>query len=95
MLIKTDKKGVVLDVTNEGTGYLDAVYASVTAPGLTYVEIAVDGEVHDGVYVGPGSSHSWWTNAGGKLFPASGIKPGSRAVITAEGPVALRIDWIE
>lgn len=94
MLVHTSRKGVVLDITNESKAYRDVVYASVTAPKLCYVEIAVDGEVHDGVWVGPGASHSWWTNAGGKVLPTNGLPPGSRLVITSTGACAFRYDWI-
>lgn len=96
MLIKFDDKGggIVLDVENKKAEHVDVVYACVTAPVLTYVEIIVDGVVFDGVHVSPGSSHSWWTNAGGKLLPVNGLPPKSRLIIKSSGPCAFRLDWI-
>lgn len=94
MLLKAEKSGVVLDKRNDSDVHIDVNYASVTAPELIYLEIEVDGEVFDGVHVGPGSSHSWWTTAGGKFLPASGLKPGSRLIVKATGRCALRLDWI-
>ena len=95
MLIKTELAGTVLDLTNDGKDHQDVVYACVTAPALAYLEIKIDGVVFDGVWVGPGSSHSWWTMAGGKFLPQSGVRLGAKILITATGPVALRIDWNE
>lgn len=94
MFYKLDKAGTVVDIKNDGKEHIDAVYASVTAPQLTFVEIIVDGETFDGVWVAPGSSHSWWTNAGGKLLPPNGVKPGGHLKITASGACAVRIDWL-
>jgi hypothetical protein len=93
-LYKTTEAGTVLDVLNDTGIHQDINYACVTAPQMTYVEIAIDGEPFDGVFVGPGSSHSWWTQAGGKILDHNGLDPDQRLTITADGPVALRIDWI-
>lgn len=83
---------VLLDYVHRVDDYRDANYASVTAPQLTYVEVRLDEQVLDGVWVGPGSSHSWWTQAGGKLLKR-GMKRGQRLLIRATNGAALRIDW--
>lgn len=88
-------KGVLLELQNKSEQYLDANYASVTAPALTKVEVFVNGMLFDSVWIGPGSSHSWWAQAGGKLLPPNGIEPGGKLKITSGEVVALRIDWNE
>lgn len=85
--------GIVVAHINETEAHEDVNYASVTAPELVYVEVRIDGRRHDGVWVGPGSSHSWWTPAGGKLLDHNGLDPGQALEIESTGPCALRIDW--
>lgn len=92
MFIKTDKAGTVLDYVHEADEFRDATYASVTAEKIAYVEVRLNGQVLDGVWIGPGASHSWWTQAGGKILKRGMIK-GQKLMITSTGPVALRIDW--
>ena len=87
------KAGTVLKHKNKSGAHEDVNYASVTAPELVYVEVKLGGRVHDGVWVGPGSSHSWWTPAGGKLLDHNGLDPGETLEITSTGPCAFRIDW--
>jgi hypothetical protein len=94
MLYRLDKGGQVLKRKNTSKTHIDVNYASVTAPELAYVEVKISGEVFDGVWVGPGSSHSWWTAAGGKLLDHNGLEPGETLEITSTGPCAFRIDWI-
>jgi P pilus assembly chaperone PapD len=91
--IKLDKAGRVLKVKNTTKVHMDVNYASVTAPELVYVEVKIGEEVIDGVWVAPGSSHSWWTAAGGKLLDHNGLDPGQTLEITSTGPCAFRIDW--
>jgi hypothetical protein len=91
---KTEGAGTVLELVNDTGKHCDANYASVTAPELCYVEISIDDEVVDGVYVGPGSSHSWWTQAGGKLLDHNGLNPDQTLKVIADGPCAFRIDWM-
>lgn len=79
---------------NETKSPLDITYASLTADELIECDIIIDGELHDRVYVSPGSSHSWWTYAGGKFLPNQGLLPGQTLKVTAYGNrVALRIEW--
>lgn len=92
--IKADKAGVVLKHKNTSKVHEDVTYASVTAPELVFVEVRLGGKVHDGVHVGPGSSHSWWAPAGGKLLDHNGLDPGETLEIISTGPCALRIDWV-
>lgn len=94
MLYKSEEAGVVVDYTHEADAFTAVNYACVTAPQLAYVEVAVNDRILDGVWVGPGSSHSWWTMAGGKLLRFD-MRNGDRLIVTASGPVALRIDWDE
>ena len=58
MLISRDSAGVVLKHKNKTAVHQDVNYASVTAPELVYIEVKIGGEVFDGVWVAPGSSHS-------------------------------------
>lgn len=88
------KGGVILKHKNTSKVHEDVNYASVTAPELVYVEVKIDKKVFDGVWVGPGASHSWWTAAGGKLLDHNGLDPGQTLEITSTGPCAFRIDWI-
>lgn len=92
-LFVAEKAGIVARVTNTDDCHRDVNYASLTAPELVYVEVKLGERVHDGVWVGPGSSHSWWTPAGGKLLDHNGLDPGETLTITSTGPCALRIDW--
>lgn len=92
--IKADKAGTVLKHKNGTKSHQDVNYASVTAPELVYVEIRLGGKAHDGVWVGPGASHSWWTPAGGKLLDHNGLNPGETLEIISTGPCAFRLDWI-
>lgn len=85
--------GTVIKYKNRSKVHEDVNYASVTAPELVYVEVKIGDNVHDGVWVGPGSSHSWWTPAGGKLLDHNGLDPGETLEITSTGPCAFRIDW--
>jgi hypothetical protein len=77
---------------------VDVVYASVTAPEITRVEVKIDDNLLDVVYVGGGGSHSWWTNGGGKLIPSDryphGIPPNSTLTITSEKVAAIRVDFL-
>ena len=92
----TDPGGAVLvDLTNESSLPIDCSYACLTAPGIVRCEVVVDGKIHDVVFAGGGSSHSWWTTACGKLLPRQGLLPGLHLRITVSGPAALRIDWDE
>lgn len=93
-LYKLDGVGTVLEWKNDSGNHKDINYACVTAPEMCYVEILIDGVPFDGVHVGPGSSHSWWTQAGGKLLDHNGLDPDQTLTITSTGPCALRIDWI-
>jgi uncharacterized RmlC-like cupin family protein len=93
-VLELDKAGTLVDFTNEGKKALDIVYASVTAPGIVKVEVRVNDELQDAVYVGAGGSHSWWMNAGGKLLPHNGLASGDKLKIIASGKCALRIDWV-
>lgn len=94
MFYKLEKAGKILRRKNSSDTHEDVNYASVTAPELVYIEVLIGGEVFDGVWVGPGSSHSWWTQAGGKLLDHNGLEPGEILEITSSGPCAFRIDWI-
>jgi len=93
MIIKKEEAGLVLELKNESKQYMDASYASVTAPDICYVEILINDIPFDGVWVR--ESHSWWTNAGGKLLPIHGLPAGATLKITSSGACALRIDWNE
>lgn len=93
-LIIADGAGVMLDVLNDTGAHMDVNYASLTAPKLVRVDVAVNDKLFDAVWVGPGSSHSWWTQAGGKFLDHNGLDPGHRLTITATGPCALRLDWV-
>jgi hypothetical protein len=88
-------KGALLEFTNKSEQFLDANYASLTAPGSAKLEIFVNGVLHDAVHINSGSSHSWWTQAGGKFLPPNGIAPGESLKIVSSAEVALRIDWNE
>lgn len=93
-LYKTgDEGGTLLHVTNNTDAHKDVDYASVTAKAPCYVSVMIDGIEIDGVYMAPGGSHSWWTAAQGKLLDRNGLDPGQTLEITADGPVAFRIDW--
>lgn len=92
---KLDKAGVVVKLRNTGKLHRDVNYASLTAPELVYVEIRLNRKVHDGLWIGAGSTHSWWTGAGGKLLDHNGLNPGETLEITSTGPCALRIDWFD
>lgn len=94
MFYKLEKGGLVLRKKNDSKVHIDANYASVTSPELVYIEVKIGKEVFDGVWVAPGSSHSWWTMAGGKLLDHNGLDPGETLEITSTGPCAFRIDWI-
>ena len=89
----------IVDVRNDGELARDVNYASITAPEVVKCELLIDDVVIEVVYAGMGSSHSWWTPAGGKFFPPyaapSGLRPGSRLVVRVDKECALRIDWIE
>src|SRR5262245_12724577 len=86
--------GIVVERKNEiPKTYLDANYASITAPDICHVTVLIDEKPFDGVFVGAGSSHSWWTQAGGKLLPRNGLAYGQTLKIVSSGPCALRIDW--
>lgn len=90
---------VLLDYTNDTGKPRDCVYASVTAPTVVRVEIEIDGALVEVVYAGNGGTHSWWTEAGGKLFPAdsypNGLPNGSRLIVRADNIAAFRIDWFD
>ena len=94
MFYNLTKGGSVLKHKNPSNVHEDVNYASVTSPELVYVEVLIDGVAFDGVWVGPGSSHSWWTPAGGKLLDHNGLNPGQTLEIVSSGPCAFRIDWI-
>lgn len=93
-ILVAEQAGALLDWTNDTGVHADVNYASLTAPQLTRVDVLIDGELFDQVWVGPGSSHSWWTSAGGKLLDHNGLDPGQRLLIQTSGPCALRLDWI-
>lgn len=88
-------EGVLVEITNDGEGYMDVLYASVTAPEIVRIEVYVGDDLHDVVYAGAGGSHSWWMNAGGKLLDHNGLDPGQTLTITTSGKCALRLDWVE
>lgn len=83
---------VLFEYTNAKDVNLDVRYASVTAPALAYISILIDDKEVDGVWIGPGSSHSWWTGAGGKLLKM-GLKPGEKLKVTSTAKAAFRLDW--
>lgn len=91
--------GTLLELTNEREVPRDVVYASVTAREVVRVEVRVDDDLVDVVWVGAGGSHSWWTNGGGKLFPPdrfpNGLPPGSTLRVHSNGEAAFRIDWYD
>ena len=89
------EKVVLVDYVNDQLVSRDCLYASVTAPFLTYIEVEVDGVIIDGVWIAPGSSHSWWTQAGGKLLGRHGLAPGERLIVRATGQCAFRLDWTD
>lgn len=95
MLYETLKPNgdVLIDYINKSDIMQDVNYASLTAPAPVRCEICIDGEVHDVVYVNE-SSHSWWTQAGGKFLPPQGLRPGQRLRVVVNAPAALRVDWI-
>jgi hypothetical protein len=92
--------GVALDYTNDTKGQRDIDYASATAPEVCYVwaELYRKGskkpEIIDGVYVGDGDSHSWWSGAHGKLL-RRGLMPGERLRVLGDGVFAFRWDWTD
>ena len=93
-LIVTDGPGEVISVTNDTALYMDVLYASVTAPTVTKIEVYLGERLHEVVFAGNGGSHSWWLNAGGKLLDHNGLDPGQTMRIVSDGPCALRLDWI-
>jgi hypothetical protein len=99
MIHEFPEGGGELVIENETKKSRDVVYASVTAPKLARVEVRIDDEICDVVYVGNGSSHSWWTPAGGKFFDPNkfpkGQKPGAKLVVKCDGRAAIRIDWYD
>jgi len=92
MFRRVEAAGVLLDYVNDHPFTLDSPYASATAPGVAFVAVEIDGVTVDAVYVGNGSSHSWWTGAGGKLLPR-GLAPGQRLRVSADAACAFRVDW--
>jgi len=93
---KSPDAGQLLELKNETAKPMDADFACVSAPEIVEVDVFVisrkgDKTHHDSVFVR--ESHSWWTRAGGKLLPASGLRPGESLLITTSGKAALRIDW--
>lgn len=84
--------GALVDIKWNGKENRDCTYASATAPAVVCISVFLDDELIDRVYVGNGESHSWWTNAGGKLLKR-GLQPGQRLHIESTGQCALRIDW--
>lgn len=83
-----------MDYIHEADAFTSVNYACVTAPRKAYVEVLMNGVILDGVWIGPGSSHSWWTQAGGKLLRWD-MNRGDHFAVNATGPVAMRIDWEE
>ena len=90
---EASENGLVCLVENTDDTHRDVNYASVTAPELVRVQVKLGKRIHDVVWVGPGSSHSWWAPAGGKLLDHNGLNPGETLEITSSGPCAFRIDW--
>ena len=86
--------GILLTRKNDTGKMLDTSYASFTAPVVVKCVVKIDGQIIDTIYAGAGGSHSWWTAAQGKLLP-HGLKPDETLVITADGPAALRVDWLD
>lgn len=87
--------GVLVEYTHEGERNRDTQCASLTARGVVRCEVWVDTELIDVVYAGQGGSHTWWTMGGNKLLPVHGLFPGQTLKVTADGPAALRIDWMD
>jgi len=86
--------GTLLEVTNAGKQHVDIGYASLTAPDIVRAEVWINDRLHDVVYAGGGGSHSWWTQAGGKLLDHNGLSPGETLKIITDGACALRVDWV-
>ena len=91
--------GIAVDYLNDWSITRDVDYASATAPDVCYVEICIVRsddrlEIVDGVYVGNGESHSWWSGAHGKLL-RRGLAPGERLIVQGDGRFAFRWDWTD
>ena len=90
----TNGPGLVYRYRNDTPHPLQCEYACVTAPEVIRCDVLVNGRAVDVVYAGAGGSHSWWTNAGGRLLP-SPLQPGETLDVHLSGPGAFRIDWPE
>ena len=95
MLYETlESKGAVLvDYTNETDTMQDINYACLTAPSPVRCEVWVDDQLFDAVYVYQ-TTHSWWTQAGGKFLPSQGLQPKQHLIVKVNAPCALRLDWM-
>lgn len=95
MLCETLKQDgdTLIDHINETEAIQDVNYASLTAPSPVRCEVWIDDELFDVVYVNE-SSHSWWTQAGGKFLPSQGLQPGQHLIVKVNAPAALRVDWM-
>lgn len=93
-ILVAEKAGTLLRYKNKSKVHEDVNYASITAPELVRVNVFLDDELFDSVWVAPGSSHSWWTPAGGKFLDHNGLNPGQTLTVVTTGPCALRLDWI-
>jgi hypothetical protein len=85
--------GVLYEYTHEEKEPRDVTFASVTAKEVERVAVLIDDKPWDVVYAGNGGSHSWWSQAGGKLLPPEGLQRGQTLRIESDGPVAFRLDW--